>query len=343
MPIITDIVPPLELTAYARELPTPAVWNLNTFLPDREVRDVEFTIDILTRYNEAAKYRTFDAETPVGRRGRVLTRTRGTIPPLGEKLLLTEHDRLQLNRLQGQNQDQLVQTIFDDTKVAVKAIRARAELARGQVLSTGKLTLAENGVTGVVDFAVPGSHNVAPGVAWSDHTNSVPITDLLAWQQTYLDDTGELPATILTTRTVVNHLLQNVQLRGLGSFPGAPVIPYLNRDRLNSVLEAEGLPALVEYDSRVNVDGVSTRIYPANGLSFLPADREAFARSLWGITAEALELAGMSNPQIELADAPGIVAVTMKEGDPVQVWTKGAATFVPVIQEPYKWFFAATF
>jgi hypothetical protein len=51
----------------------------------------------------------------------------------------------------------------------------------------------------------------------------------------------------------------------------------------------------------------------------------------------------MSNPQIELQDAPGIVAVVMKEGDPVQVWTKSAAAFVPVINQPQKLFIASVF
>jgi hypothetical protein len=343
VPIITDIVQPLELTAWVRELPTPQNYVLDQFLPDYEVPDVEFNIDVLIRYSETAKYRTRDAETPVGRRGRVLTRTRGEIPPLGEKILLTEYERLMLNRLQGQNLDPLVRNIYDDAEIVTRAIRSRAELARGQVLSTGKLTLDENGVNGEIDYGVPLTHIVAPTTAWSDHTGSTPITDLLAWQQTYLDDTGELPDAILSTRTVVNHLLQNVQIRGLASIPGAPVIPYLNRDRLNAVMEAEGLPQIFEYDTRVNVDTVATRVYPANALAFIPADRRSLGQSLWGITAEALELAGMSNPQIELQDAPGIVAVVMKEGDPVQVWTKSAAAFVPVLNQPQKLFVASVF
>jgi hypothetical protein len=335
--IIHNLVPPDTLTGFIREVPTPANWILNQFLPDREIADIEAVIDQVTKTNRAAKFRSFDAETPIGARDS-FTRKRVELPPLGQKTVIGEHDRLQLERIRtgGNDPQGLVEAIYDDAEVNARAVRARMELARGDVLTDGKLTLTnENGLTIEADFGVPGTHIVAPGTLWSSTATATVLSDLRSWANTYVDDVGEPPGALLTSRQVVGYMLQNAEIRALvGSLAGTPNI--VTRSQLNTALEAHGLPPVVEYDTRIDVDGTSTRPIPQDRLVMLPADPSSLGYTAWGITAEALELAGGDNPSLEFTQLPGLVGVVMKDGDPVRTWTKVTGVGMPVIVDPYR-------
>src|SRR5690606_5524515 len=102
---------------------------------------------------------------------------------IGQKLLLSEYERLQLARMQGARTDSLTGQIYDDEEINTRAIRLRMELARGDVLQDGKLTLTdENGLTIEADFGVPNEHIVNPdGADWDDTSTSVPMTDIQKW------------------------------------------------------------------------------------------------------------------------------------------------------------------
>jgi hypothetical protein len=345
--IIYDLVLPSLLTGYIREVPIPAIFNLNQYLPDREIHDIEAMWDVVTRTNRAAKFRAYDAETPIGKRDS-MTRSRVVLPPVGEKRVLTEYERLQLERLRGGNNlDRLIEQLYADEEANVRAIRARMELARGDVLSDGKFTLTgENGLTLEADFGIAGNHIVAPGVLWSDHANATPLIDYWNWVQQYILDCGEPPGVVVTGRTTVAHMLQNQSIRQIAAtVVGTPA--QISRQQLNQTLDAYMLPPLVvqPYDTLVDVDGVSTRPIAANKFVMLPQNPSDLGYTAWGITAEALELAALPAEQggIALRDAPGVVGVVMKDSDPVRTWTKAAAVGMPIITDPRRLMVATVF
>lgn len=339
--INTDYVTPATLTGFVRELPSPANWILNRFLPDREVRDIEAAIEQVTRTNRAAKFRAYDAETPIGRRDS-FRRDRVLLPPIGEKLIVTEWERLQLERIRsgGDTTEATADAIYDDAETITRHVRARMELARGDVLADGRFTLTgENGLTLEADYGLDPSHSVAAAVVWSNHATAEVLSELRSWADTYTDDAGEPPGFIVTSRTVVSNMLQSNEIRQLvSSLAGTPSI--VTRAQLNAVLEAHGLPAIVEYDARIDVDGAATRPIANDLLVFLPSDPASLGSTVWGITAEGLELAGGSNPSIEFEDAPGLVGVVQTEGDPLKVMTKVTGVGMPVIADPNKLFVA---
>src|SRR5436305_223750 len=147
MAIDLDYLLPAQLTGYVREVPTPAVYTLNNWLPDRFVPDIEAAFDVMTRTNRAATFRSWDAETPTGKRD-VFERRRIGLPPIGQKTVIGEHERLLLERARsgGDNRSRLIEAIYNEADTNVRAVRARMELARGDVLTDGKFTLTgENG------------------------------------------------------------------------------------------------------------------------------------------------------------------------------------------------------
>jgi hypothetical protein len=332
MTILYDLVDPAELTGYTRELPVPAEIGLNRYLPDRLIDDIEATINKVTRTNRAAKFRAYDAETPIGKRD-TASKVVVELPPIGQKTVIGEYNRLQLARLQGSQTNALVNAIFDDADLNARAVQIRVELARGDVLTDGKFTLTgENGLTLEADFGVPGTHIVNTGISWATHASATVLTDLQTWLDVYEADAGPC-GRILVSKTVLRHMMQNAAIRAMASSNG--IVPeMISQMQLNQLLELNGLPPVEVYDGRFDVDGVTTRAIPVDKIAFMPVNPSDLGYTAWGITAEALELAEAQRMTLE--GAPGLVACVMRTFDPVSTWTKVGGVVMPVLVDPNK-------
>lgn len=338
--IIDDYMQPTVLTGFVREVPYPSNLQLTNYLPDRFVGDIEAAMDQVTRTNRAAQFRAWDSETPVSRRDQ-FTRSRVKLPPLGVKLPIGEYERLMLERARtgGDNRDAYIEAIYSDAEQLTREVYNRMELARGDALIDGKFTIVdENGLKGLeADFGLPGTHLVAPTVPWSTTASATPLTNLKTWTELYQDDAnGDMPGLALTSRKVINNLLLSQEIRDLffrgDAVSGGPNL--LTPAQLNTVLTAYGYPPFVAYDTKIEVDGTATRVIPDDRVIFLPSDPSSLGFTAWGVTAEALELAGGQNPGLLFSDLSGLVGVVLKEGDPLRVWTKVGAVGMPIITDP---------
>lgn len=332
--LITDLVNPAELNGYIRGLAQEENRNrfsLSNYLPVETVDDVEFRV---TQGNlldvDTATYRTYDAEAPIGKR-RGGTRVSGQIPPLSQKIKLTEEERLQLRAVQTRDQGELIRKVFDDAATTTRAILARLEKARGEALYSGKIILNENGLQATIDFDRAAGHTVNAPILWSDLTNSDPLTDLTNWVQTYVDTNGIEPGFILTSRQVVANILKNAKIKNLFAGPaGTPGV--ISNQQLSQQLDAFSLPPLVQYNTNVRVGGTATPVIPTDRLILMPPPGEPLGSTVTGITAEALEL--VSGGFITEQQASGLTTVVLKEFDPVGRWTKTAALALPVLANP---------
>jgi hypothetical protein len=257
----------------------------------------------------------------------------GELPPISEKIMLNEYDRLRLRKL---SRDEALPFIARDAQRLARNIAARFEVGRGQVLVNAAMPVAELQQT--IDFGRTASHSVVAATLWSDHTNATPLTDLQSWVATYEDTNGESPAVILAPKTVVQHMTMCAQvIRQVYPLAPAGSAPMATNDQMNAVLSAMGLPPIEIYDARVKVDGVATRITPGNALALLPeagstsaAAPTELGATLLGTTAESLE----DDYALQPGDQPGVVAATWKTKDPVRLWTHAAAVGIPVLREP---------
>lgn len=335
MLITTDYITPAELTGYAREALADIEQNqftLSAFLPSEPVDDLQYRF---TRGGqglaEAATFRSYDAESSIASRPGA-TRVTGELPPVSRKIKLSEYDRLRQRSLDEAIRD----SIFNDTDRMVQAVAARIELARGAALSAGKVTLNEDGVIGEVDFGRRAAHtNVAPGTLWSVAASATPIADLIAWRKTYrANNGGTNPGAILTSETVLAHILRSAEVRNLVSV-GATAPSIVSPAALTTLLAAYNLPPIVVNDAQINVRNANdtvtaTRVIPESNVILLPAaGGSQLGGTFWGTTAESLE------PDYELTgDEPGIVAGSYSTKDPVAVWTKAAGIALPVLANP---------
>lgn len=327
MPNILELTTPAERTFIAREVPEPIENSLALLLPNREIDGRRTEIVTGTRKRFKAQYRAYNAEAPIGQRDGGIVTSELTLPALSEKLPLDED---LIHRLYEASSDALVDRVrsqvFADIENLVVSIRNRVEEARGQFLSTGKITINENGFVDEADFGLASDHKVAPSVLWSVPT-ATPLSDEVAWVQKVQDDAQVEVTHVTMSRRVYNALLKNEEYRYafFGANGGAPM---LNPQQLKSVRDTFDLPPINIYDGKVpdNAGGVQRVI--ADDLVILTTAN--VGETQWGVTAEALELVSSNSVDFSAKDAPGITVVQWKLPDAVNVWTKASSVVMPV-------------
>lgn len=331
MQLITEYATPAELTGYAREALRDREENqfsLNRWLPNDTINDLTY------RFSrgggglvEAAVYRAYDAESDIGTREGA-TRVTGELPPISRKMPLGEYERITMRGLDTQR-DEIRNAMESDSVKLVGAIAARIELARGDALFNGSVTIAENGVAASVNFGRTASHSVTAATPWSSTETALAYDDLQAWLDVYNTTNGHLPAYTLMSRKIYNFLRRNKQIREL-AYRGASTAPtVLTRDDLNNILGDFDIPPVQIYDAKVSVAGAATRVTPEDKLCFLPDQGDAAGKTLWGVPVEA------NDPRYGLqGDAAGVAVGGYKSEDPQTVWTRATAIALPVLAAP---------
>ncbi len=341
MAIVLDgPVLPADLTTFVREVPQPANFVLNQILPDVYIEDNRVDLGIITRANRMARFRAYDANLHRAQR-QTATTSIVQLPPLSDTLVMGELERLQLEfaRTGGTNTGAFVNAIYNDAEELTRNVLHRMEFARGDVLVDGKFTLGSlAGETGLVieaDFGVPTGNFMVPQILWSATATADILSDLNAWVTYYINLNGYAPKGMWISRQTSTQLLSNQLLRtAAGTLLGAA--SFLSRAALDASLAAHMLPPILGvYDSMVDVDGVATRILPANKVIFVPPDGVPFGRTVWGLSATALEIAGMADAGLSFEDAPGIVgAVDKSDAPPYRQQTFVDAVGMPVLDNP---------
>jgi len=329
---------PDDLTTFVRQVPQPANFILNQVLPDVYVQSNRIDVGQITRTNRTARFRSYDGAIHSARRD-VAQVSSVQLPPLSDSLQMGELERLRLEyaRTGGTNQNAFVDAIYDDATTLTQNSLNRMELARGDLLTDGKFTmLSANGEPALeADFGVPGGNFVTPaGALWSNIGSADPLTDVNAWVTAYIATNGFPPGGMWINRTILNNLLSNSTLRtATGNILGTTTL--LTRATLDQVFEARGFPPILGvYDSQVDVDGTATRITPANKVIFVPPAGVPFGRTVWGVSATALELVDSADTDMSFEDAPGIVGVVEKDGPPYRQFVFVDAVGMPVLDNP---------
>lgn len=336
-------VAPDALTAFVREVPVAPELRLQQLFGTRTVDDNRFDFSEVVRTNRTAKYRSWDGRIHVSERdsgGNGYVK----LAPLSSSTNVGEYERLQMEfaRTGGTNSAALENAIYNDATNLTREVLNRIELAWGDVLADGKLSINENGLISEADYGLPVGHTPTAAVVWTDP--AAPILDhMLAWQDTYVASAGIEAYQALTSRRVINAMLKNTQIINAikGSAAGATQVTLAE---LNQLLTSLGLPwVLPSYDHRVDVDGVTTRILPEDRFVYLPANLADLGETVMGVTATALELVRANQSELSFEEAAGIVGVVIKEGPPFRQATFVDAAGQPVISDSRKLLAAEVF
>lgn len=334
--LVYDLIEPAVLINYVRaydnEVLRPELQDsLERFLPNQTLPDLEFRVRRGSLNDQdTAEYRAFDTPAPMSDRAGVSFIT-GSLGPVSRQIALSEEEFLRSRALLTGTNDPIIDAIYADSERMLRAVNNRIELARGDIINDGKVTIAENGLVLEADFGRSAAHSVTAAVLWTTTATATPLADMLGWTETYVDTNGVDPASFLMSKTRVANLALSAEMRSyaaaLGTTPNR-----INRATIDNILANEGLAPIELYDRTVRVNKTKTRVLPQNKVFLMPPAGESLGNTFWGTTAEALLLA--SKGYIDAREAPGIVAVVAMTEHPVQTYTVGTAIALPAMPNP---------
>lgn len=338
MKLITDYATPYELSVVARESAADRerVQNkLAAFLPTETVDGITITLESGEDGRvEVAEYRAFDAENSFGHSGGTGKRQIVELAPLGQQSRVSEYD--QLVQRNSQTPDRVKQVLGKRAINLGRAVADRLEMARGQVLQTGKATIDENGFKAEVDFGRDATMNVNAAALWSTETTDV-IEDIQNWVQAYVDLNGDVPAHIVASRQVINAIKKSDVFGKVVSDPNAVYQRRVTTADVQSFLTDEGLPTLVEYNRKVMKNGQLVDVLDPTKIVFVPDAAIAAGSTAFGTTLESL------SPRYGMVpgEEAGIVVGNYQSDNPMGLYLNSAAIGLPVLHDANR-FMAAT-
>jgi len=333
--MIFDLVSPAELTqfvrAYDNEVLRPdARFILSRFMPDLMIDDLEYRIRKQSLQDvDIAEYRSWDTPAPMTARPGV-SRIRGELGPISRGILLGEEEMLRQRSLDSQSNDPIITAIYQDAERMTRSVRARIEMAIGDVLNDGIMTISENNITLTANFGRAGAMSVTAGTLWTNVASTI-LSDILTWMAAYEVQNGVTPGLLVVPRARVGNFALNTEMRNYAAANGT-VPSRLNEAAINQVFAAEGIPPIFVYDGQFRKNGTLTRTLPANKVFLMPPAGEPLGNVFWGTTAESLRL--REKGLIQREEAPGLVAFAMTQDHPVQTMTVATAVALPVMPNP---------
>lgn len=247
-----------------------------------------------------------------------------------EKLAMTER----VNRLvqRGvQSADAVLNYIYDDLANLMMTVRTRAEVAKIEALSTGKMHIAENGVTLEVDYGVPDANKY--NFDWFSADHDI-IGDLRRIVNAGRMNGQRYNRAIIST-TIMDLLSANTGIqKAVNGTINAGIM--VTEDGVNSLFNRLfGFTIEVNDDwyRYTKADGTETsaRLLDEYRMVLFVADNNgAVGTGLWGVTPEELDAGGFDNSGFN-----GFIYLSQwTTPDPVQRWSKASGVFVPVLPNP---------
>lgn len=332
--LYTETISPAELSGFARAAQadlearggTLARWLPNTAVNDVVVR----TVVGRDGGGQLAQYRSFDAETPIGSGGQA-ERKIFELLPLGLKERIGEYDQLRARG--GDGAAIALGGIEAATIRTVRAIADRLEVARGQALETGALSINENGVVQAPSFGRPGGNTKTAAVLWDAASGVKILDDLMTWCESYADgNDGALPGSIVVPRKVLTAMLKDPAIQALIRGSQSTVDAPVSIESMQAALTAYSMPQLYVYDRKVK----GVRVTSDKKILILPeavdpnSGSNLLGATFYGTTLESME------PEygIGASDQPGIAVGAYKTKDPIGLWVHSNAMALPVLVNP---------
>lgn len=328
MSLIYDAVDLAQVTGYTRETFNLEMqrndWTLlGALVPIIETEETELEAVLGSLLDESeAKIRAWDTESEVrGRQG--ISKAKFELPPISLKYPVGEKETLDIARIKRITGDAspLVNAIFADAERGARAIAGRLTRLRADSLFNAAITLTETNdrVIQSITYGRAGGHTVTASVLWTvaNATTSVPISDLQAWQATYIATNGFPPAAVVGSSKALAGALASNQIKAMLNVPsGVPVTVT----GFQELLIAYGLPPFVTFDSMTRRGGSATRLTVDTAILLIGALDQPAGHLYLGPTVEAKDLA--ERGVIASEDIPGLSVAVWETADPFRKWTR---------------------
>lgn len=301
---------------------------LGTIFPDTKTQYLKaeyYRLMAGQRLPEVAFVHALDTEAEIGSRP-------GFEKVLTEKLFIkrkiNQSERLQQAIENGVPDDNnLKKFVFDDAANLFEGVVARANVMKGQFLSTGIVKIKENHVDMSIDYGVTSDAKVTL-TDWSK-----PDADIMGDIQKMVaiaEDNGYVINKALTSLKMINYMRNNTAMQT--AVLGAANKRLLTKQELTNLLMQEYGFTIDRCDEKYRyrkADGTlkTGRYFKEDVFTLYEANANgSFGSGLWGVTPEELEYR-----QFIQEENRSFVTLSMwATKDPVAVWTKASGMFVPV-------------
>lgn len=252
------------------------------------------------------------------------------MPFFKESKFIDEEMRQELNLvLETGNQayiDSIMNRVFDDEMELLEAAAVARERMRMQALTTGVVSMSNNGQVFSYDYGVPAGHKIDATTSWATVASATPIDDIRAAQDLIQDETGVRPTRAICTRKTWGYLLKNANIiKSVFVLSGGA--GQMNDARLKQYLLDELDLEVVINDKRFkNESGVTTKYVADDTFVLFPTG--ALGTTWFGTTPEQSDLMGGKVANVSITDT-GVAVTTMQKADPVNVETKVTQICLP--------------
>ena len=301
---------------------------LGTIFPDTKTQYLKaeyYRLMAGQRLPEVAFVHALDTEAEIGSRP-------GFEKVLTEKLFIkrkiNQSERLQQAIVNGVPDDNnLKKFVFDDAANLFEGVVARANVMKGQFLSTGIVKIKENHVDMSIDYGVTSDAKVTL-TDWSKPDADImgDISKMVA----IAEDNGYVVNKALTSLKMINYMRNNTAMQT--AVLGAANKRLLTKQELTNLLMQEYGITIDRCDEKYRyrkADGTlkTGRYFKEDVFTLYEANANgSFGSGLWGVTPEELEYR-----QFIQEENRSFVTLSMwATQDPVAVWTKASGMFVPV-------------
>lgn len=301
---------------------------LDTIFPDTKTQYLKaeyYRLMSGQRLPEVAFVHALDTEAEIGTRP-------GFEKVLTEKLFIkrkiNQSERLRQAIENGvPDNEALKNFVFDDAANLFESVVARANVMKGQFLSTGAVTVKENHVDMGIDYGVPATAKVTL-TNWA--TPEADIMGDIQKMVTVAEDNGYVVNKALTSLKMINYMRNNTAMQT--AVLGAANKRLLTKQELANLLMQEYAITIDRCDEKFRfrkADGSlkTGRYFKEDVFTLYEADANgSFGTGLWGVTPEELEYR-----QFIQEENRSFVTLSMwATQDPVATWTKASGMFVPV-------------
>lgn len=269
----------------------------------------------------------FDSEAQIG--SREANKRVADLGYIKRKIQLKEKDLVGLrNPRTPEEQQYLMQNVYNDTDSMVEGVNARVELMRMELLSSGVVTPDDENSNWKLDYELPDEHKITVKNSWDDPSADI-INDMFDWADQFDSD----PTKILTSRKIVRAMLDNEGIKSY--FKSVGQIPSVVN--LNNYLVAQGLPTIVTNNLKYRSQGsdgkyTTKKFFPDD--KFVLFNDDTCGNTAFGPTPEESRLLSNNNMNVTVGN---VFATMYEEGnDPVGTWTKAAATALPTLANPHE-------
>lgn len=304
----------------------------DTLFPDIKTENLEAEYERLSEGMElptAAMVHAFDTEAAIGVRPSV---EKISVEKLLIKEKINQSERLAQLLNRGVRESRLVDYVYDDMNNLADSVKTRTEIAKMEVMATGKMTIKENNLDMTINYGVNKRKELS---GWEDPAHNIlaDIEEMVAMAQA----AGYNVNAAITSSKIVGYMLKNEGIsKAVNGVNSAGMI--VTKSQLATLLnELYGITVTTDDDfygvpTADNKGRTPVRFFDENAFTLYVAGVNGrVGTGLWGVTPEEERQGAFT----ELNMKQFITISQWATPDPVAEWTKASGVFIPVLPNPF--------